>query len=146
MQTKTIERLIGGPASVRDHLLFTAAEEIHRHGYQGARVDRIIAAAGTTKGAFYHHFSSKLQLGYAVVDECLARAMDTIWITPLNLAVDPANAFRSILEAQLEYAPSLATLGDPIANLGQEMSPIDEGFRLRIDRILGVWREAMEIC
>ena len=59
--------------SARSRILRAAFEEIYRHGYQGTRVDAILAETGLTKGAFYHHFSSKQDLGYAVVDEFLGR-------------------------------------------------------------------------
>ena len=34
-------------------------------------------------------------------------------------------------------------LGCPLGNLAQEMAPIDEGFRLRLNRIYELWHEAV---
>src|SRR5262249_7743733 len=53
----------------RGRLLQAAFHEIYRSGFRTADLDAILATAGVTKGAPYHHFGSKDALGYAVVDE-----------------------------------------------------------------------------
>ena len=44
----------------RRKILDAAVDEFAAHGYAGARVDRIAAAAGVNKRMIYHHFGSKL--------------------------------------------------------------------------------------
>lgn len=46
---------------------------ILRHGFAGTTVDAIIDRAGVTKGAFFHHFSSKAELGHEVVERFASR-------------------------------------------------------------------------
>src|SRR5262245_16381612 len=43
----------------RTRLLDAAMQVIRARGYSGTTVDDICAAAGLTKGAFFHHFKSK---------------------------------------------------------------------------------------
>lgn len=43
----------------REQLLAAALHLFTRHGYEATRVAEICAAAGLSKGAFYHHFASK---------------------------------------------------------------------------------------
>ncbi len=43
----------------RDRILQAAERMIGQQGYEGAGVAEICAAAGVSKGAFYHHFDSK---------------------------------------------------------------------------------------
>ena len=57
------------PQHTREKLLHSAFEEILQHGFQGMRVDEVLLKAELKKGAFYHHFRSKTELGYCVVDE-----------------------------------------------------------------------------
>ena len=52
----------------RDKLLTSALSVIRTKGYSGTTVDELCAAAGVTKGAFFHHFSSKEALGVAAAD------------------------------------------------------------------------------
>jgi TetR/AcrR family transcriptional regulator, transcriptional repressor for nem operon len=132
------------PYTVRKKLLWAAYEEIYRHGYQGARVDRILAAAGLTKGTFYYHFPSKLDLGYAVVDECLTRTLDIICLTPLREGSDPIATLGSIILGSEVTSRRAVELGCPLNNLAQEMSPVDEGFRQRINAVFLTWQSAIE--
>lgn len=46
-------------------LLETARDIIRAKGYTAATVGEISAAAGATKGGFFHHFGGKEELGIA---------------------------------------------------------------------------------
>lgn len=50
-------------------ILDAAATEFDQHGYEGARLDRIVERTGATKGAVYFHFRSKLDIATALVEE-----------------------------------------------------------------------------
>ena len=131
--------------ATRAALLDAAAAEIHIHGYQAASIARILAATGVTKGALYHHFPSKKALGYAVFDERFAPQLRAQWLQPLAAkSDDPLIRFIRQIECAIdEITEETLQLGCPINNLAQEMSPVDEGFRLRIERLLAEWREAI---
>ncbi|MFT4298542.1 MAG: TetR/AcrR family transcriptional regulator [Aeromicrobium sp.] len=47
-------------------LIASAARLFADHGYAGTSLDEVVAASRVTKGAFYHHFPSKLALFEAV--------------------------------------------------------------------------------
>ncbi len=49
----------------RSKLLDAALSVIRAKGYSATTVDELCAAAGVTKGAFFHHFKSKDELGVA---------------------------------------------------------------------------------
>jgi TetR/AcrR family transcriptional regulator, transcriptional repressor for nem operon len=59
-------RVPRGEARLR--ILTAAMDLIRRRGFAGTSVDDLCAAAGVTKGAFFHHFASKEALGVAVVE------------------------------------------------------------------------------
>jgi len=63
---------VRAPEATRQRLVAAAFEEIHRHGYQGAGLDTILANAGVTKGALYHHFTCKDDVLYEVYHHVLA--------------------------------------------------------------------------
>jgi TetR/AcrR family transcriptional repressor of nem operon len=56
-------------AETRTRLLETARDLIRAKGYTATTVDEICAAAGVTKGGFFHHFASKEELGIAAVEQ-----------------------------------------------------------------------------
>jgi AcrR family transcriptional regulator len=57
----------------RERLLEAAERVFAEHGYRGASVDRVAAAAGVTKGAVYWSFGSKEELFFALLDERVDR-------------------------------------------------------------------------
>lgn len=125
----------------RDRILLAAFLEIHEKGFQAASLAQILKHTGVTKGALYHHFPSKKELGYAVVDELLEEHMRLFWVDPLERGMNPIDTLIEILNLARERVSERdIQLGCPVNNLAQEMSPIDEGFRIRIDRTLSAWR------
>ncbi|MCS7248059.1 MAG: TetR/AcrR family transcriptional regulator [Anaerolineales bacterium] len=52
----------------RARILAAAVDQFIRFGYEAASVDQICAAAGVSKGAFYHHFPSKQALFLALLE------------------------------------------------------------------------------
>ena len=126
--------------ATRSKILMLAAEEILKHGFQSTSVGDIIKRAHVSKGCFYHHFSTKQALGYAVLDESLSEVKREIWLPIIN----SDNALKSVIELfnspdQLVDCETVKH-GCPINNLAQEMSPIDEGFRARIETIYTDWK------
>ena len=60
-------------------LLISAASDLFAaQAYDRTSVDRIIRQAGVSKGAFYHHFSSKEEILDAVTASMVAEAMNEI--------------------------------------------------------------------
>lgn len=132
------------PDATRRKILDAAYQEIYRHGYQGTRLDDIVQATGLTKGALYHHFPNKQALGYAVVDEVISGFIAHLWREPLATTQDPlGKIIETIQHLETYTGKQIYTLGCPLNNLAQEMSPLDEGFRTRIDDVYQLWHDAV---
>ena len=123
----------------RERIVKAAFEEIHRSGFRSADVDRILAAAGVTKGALYHYFDGKDALGHAVVDEVIAKNTREMWLRPLQHTENPIDALIGVFHSIPLKRDDLRR-GCPLNNLAQEMSPIDEGFRKRLATIFHNWQ------
>jgi TetR/AcrR family transcriptional regulator, transcriptional repressor for nem operon len=132
--------------STRDRILHAAFEEFALNGFQGGSLNHIAEKSGTTKGALFHYFKSKAELGYAIVEEVLQSLGDQRWINPLKEARDPVEAikeqFRRNIRDTIEKMETIAQ-GCPLNSLAQEMSPLDEGFRMRIEKRYDLQREAL---
>ena len=122
----------------RNRLLNAAFEEVYHSGFRGSDLNTILAKAGVTKGALYHHFTSKEALGHAVIEGVIARITQDKWLAPLDDVDDPINALIGILE-DTGTSDAEVNGGCPLNNLAQEMSPLDEGFRLRLSEIFTNW-------
>ena len=129
----------------RKRIIKTAFNEFYRRGFQGASLNRIVDEASTTKGALFHHFAGKADLGLAVVDEILFPEVKQVWVDPLNQTDDPITTISAIMSRMAEECSGdKLCQGCPLNNLAQEMSPLDEEFRLRLERIYVAWRAAIE--
>jgi TetR/AcrR family transcriptional regulator, transcriptional repressor for nem operon len=133
------------PEQTRDRLLQAAFREVFRRGFQSAGIDAILAATNVTKGALYYHFASKEALGYAVIEEIIAKLTSDRWLLPLQQGEDkddPVDTLISIVRA-LPNRPRDVKKGCALANLAQEMSLLDEQFRKRLERIFHAWQEGI---
>jgi TetR/AcrR family transcriptional repressor of nem operon len=77
------KRRFRDPGRTRERLLQAAFREVHRSGFRSAGIDTILAATNVTKGALYYHFDSKEALGYAIVEEIIAKLVRDGWLRPL---------------------------------------------------------------
>jgi TetR/AcrR family transcriptional regulator, transcriptional repressor for nem operon len=118
-------------------------DAIYRRGYHATSVDEIVAKTKLTKGAFYHHFATKDELGYAIVDEVLKDMMLDRWIKPLVAYKNPVKGmiarYRKLLMEQA--TDEEIALGCPLNNLTQEMSAVDAVFRDKLRSVLELWIE-----
>src|SRR5271154_734097 len=130
------------PERTRERLLQAASREIYKTGFQSASLNTILATAGVTKGALYHHFKNKEALGYAVVEEIIAPDVRSTWVRPLLNVKNPIDALLGIVEG-LSVEPDAVCGGCQLNNLAQEMSPLDAGFRKRLEAIFDDWREGV---
>jgi TetR/AcrR family transcriptional regulator, transcriptional repressor for nem operon len=130
------------PERTRERLLQAAFREVYKSGFQSAGLDAILAAAGVTKGALYHHFGSKEALGYAIVEEIIAPDNRDQWLRPLANCADPIEVLVGTVQG-LSVQPEAVRGGCPLINLAQEMSPLDPGFRQRLATILRNWQDGV---
>ena len=86
----------------RAALIDAAHALVRRQGWSATSVDQLCAAAGVTKGAFFHHFASKEALGVAAAAEWTERARGHIFEAPHLLAVtDPLERVIAHIDLRL---------------------------------------------
>ncbi|HTY72673.1 MAG TPA: TetR/AcrR family transcriptional regulator [Actinomycetes bacterium] len=115
---------------VRDRVLEAGVQLFAAQGYDATSVAQIVAMAGVAKGGFYHHFTSKEQLLYAVYGDLIERqllGMDRI----LAAGRGPAETLRALIldlvETTAERAPQALVFMRERHRLGDERT---EQFRV----------------
>jgi AcrR family transcriptional regulator len=136
------KRRFRDPARTRERLLQAAFREVRRSGFQSAGINTILAATNVTKGALYYHFNSKKALGYAIVDEIIAELVSDRWLRPLLSDGHPIDVLIGIVR-RIPARPADVRESCPLLNLAQEMSPLDEQFRKRLERLFLAWQEGV---
>lgn len=82
----------------RARIQAAAVDLFARHGYDATGVAEICSAAGVSKGAFYHHFPSKLVLFLALLEDWLAGVEEGLQIA------HPSQGSRSIPRMLVDMA------------------------------------------
>jgi AcrR family transcriptional regulator len=136
------KRRVRDPERTRERLLQAAFQEVHRSGFQSASIDTILAATNVTKGALYYHFDSKEALGYAVVEEKIAKLTRDRWLRPMLSDGEAIDILIGVVR-RIPARPQDVRAGCPLLLLAQEMSPLDEQFRKRLERIFLDWQEGI---
>jgi TetR/AcrR family transcriptional regulator, transcriptional repressor for nem operon len=126
-------------SDARDRIVASAARLFLERSYQAVGVDELCQAADVRKGSFYHYFSSKSELGKAVIDlhaEAFRRRLSTASAaTPdqkLHAIPDAIGAIQAALEAQFGRA-----VGCPFGNFAAELSTTDDDLRAHLAAKLG---------
>lgn len=129
----------------RSEILSAAFGEIYERGFRATSVNDIATKANVTKGAFFHYFPTKNDLGYALADEVLKDMLLDRWVRPLAAYKNPVqgmiNRYRKLME---DSSDEELALGCPLNNLTQEMSFVDPVFRDKLRTVLGCWIDETE--
>jgi TetR/AcrR family transcriptional repressor of nem operon len=93
----------------RARLIEAARGLVRRKGFAATSVDDLCAAAGVTKGAFFHHFPSKEALGVALIDDWTQTTGVMFASHPYNFRPDPLDRVFAYIDLRREI------LGQPVA-------------------------------
>lgn len=133
------------PDETRSELLQAAFKEIYAYGFQAASLTRILTNVNHTKGALYHHFSSKKRLGLSVVEEIIGEKIYDCFTTPLENTIDPIPVLYEIFQRKADTLTlEEIKYGCPLNNLIQEMGSIDEDFNESLKKISDKWISSIE--
>jgi TetR/AcrR family transcriptional repressor of nem operon len=123
--------------ATREKILEAAANLLALKGFHNTKLDDVRREAGVTTGAFFHHFQSKDDLGFAVLNRHMQnrrQQLDRIE-SELPLSEGPGALVRVFrrLDATAEMLRRRSARGGCIiGNLSIELSDTHEEFRVRI--------------
>ncbi len=122
----------------REKILQAAACLFALKGYHGTKLEEVLDTAQVTKGAFFHHFRDREDLGFAVLDWHMDRRrqmLDAIeQELPLAEGVNPLQRVFRRLDAIQEMVRRRERRkgGCVIGNLSTALSDCHNGFRKRL--------------
>jgi len=96
----------------RNKLTKAALPLFLRHGYDGTGINQILKTAQLSKGAFYHHFSSKAQIYEEVIPNFFLDPINDLNIE--EIAKLPLKGIRKSLSDHYSFLPNRVTLGSDI--------------------------------
>ena len=122
----------------QDNILAQAARLFALKGYHDTKLDEVLHAAQVTTGAFFHHFGSKEDLGFAVIDRHMqkrGRLLEQIEKRlpppdeddPLQQVFRRLDAIQEMIRRREKHKG-----GCIIGNLSTALSDTHDGFRQRL--------------
>jgi TetR/AcrR family transcriptional repressor of nem operon len=122
----------------QDKILAQAARLFALKGYHDTKLDEVLHAAHVTTGAFFHHFGSKEDLGFAVIDRHMQkrrRLLEQIEKrlpppdedNPLQQVFRRLDAIQEMIRRREKHKG-----GCIIGNLSTALSDTHDGFRQRL--------------
>ena len=130
----------------RTKLLDAALQVVRTKGYSATRIDDVCAAAGLTKGSFFHHFRSKEDLALAAVarwtevtEAVFAEAPYRRLEDPLDRVLGYVDFRRALLQGRLpEFTCFAGTMLQEVFDSYPEMKAAvdDENLDVTADHVL----------
>ena len=128
----------------RQLIIEKAFELFYENGFKTTSVDKIMKLTSLSKGAFYHHYKSKKELGVEVISLKIQKRVLNSMVLPLK---EPGNAFQ-ILEQV--FAKRLSEFpfydkqqGCPLNNLINEIGNSEEVYQNALKQIIEQWKAAL---
>ena len=129
----------------QDLIINTSFELFYEKGYNATSIPDIMKETSLSKGAFYHHFKNKHEIGKKVIENIIRKRIKEGFIDPL------AELNRNIPELLLyvftnrikNYSEREKALGCPANNLVGEIGYTEQDFRVILKSLFEEWREAL---
>lgn len=143
---------------LRTKIIDTALLLFEEKGFHGVSINEIVKEAGTSKGGFYHHFSSKDELLYVIHDTFITYAIENANLAD-RLYTKASERLQAIIKGFVGvfhlYKPHLTVFYQEATYLPPKYEAIirekREQFRLIIETVVkdgkeqGEFREEIEI-
>jgi TetR/AcrR family transcriptional repressor of nem operon len=120
------------PQDCKQRLVQTAVALFASRGYYNTGIADILRESGCSRGILYYHFSSKEELGYAVIDESFRLFAERGAASRLRSKEHPIDRLFKVLDG-LPSCMELETTGSLTAGVAARMAAVHEGFRRRAD-------------
>jgi AcrR family transcriptional regulator len=115
----------------RQEILRTAARLFNRQGYDATSMNDVAAALKFSKGGLYHHFQSKDEILFSLLEHAMQITQERV-IEPVLKISDPEERLRHLIRCHVEVV--LSPQDREISILLHENHPLPPSLRRRINR------------
>ena len=128
----------------KQQIVHQAFKLFYENGFKSTSINDVMKATKMTKGAFYHHYKSKQQLGLEVIELKLQQRVYDGMILPLE---QPGNAIDILEQTFLNRIMSFPMYdkknGCPINNFINEIGNYEASYQLALKSIIEKWKTAL---
>jgi len=132
--------------STKQRLLNAGLPMLLKQGYNNLGIQALLAATGTPKGSFYHHFKDKEDFALQVIDQYMGGVHAGLEVCLGDQGRPPLERVRHFFELTQEHYRREGYMGCLLGGLGQELSGISDVFRAKIDGCFSEIASQMAAC
>jgi AcrR family transcriptional regulator len=114
----------------RQEILRTAARLFQQRGYDATSMNDVAAALKLSKGGLYHHFQSKDEILFEIMDHAMQITQERV-LNPVRGIADPEERLRSLIRLHIEVV--LSARDREITVMLHENHPLPPALRKRIN-------------
>ena len=130
----------------KQRLLDAGMAMLLKQGFNDLGIQALLAATGTPKGSFYHHFRDKEDFALQVIGQYMDGVHDALDVCLADEGRAPLDRVRDFFEMTQQSYREEGYLGCLLGGLGQELSGVSEVFRSKIDGCLSEIAERIAAC
>jgi TetR/AcrR family transcriptional regulator, transcriptional repressor for nem operon len=132
--------------ATKQRLLDAGLAMLLEHGYNDLGIQALLAATGTPKGSFYHHFEDKQDFALQVIDQYMRGVHAGLDACLGDTGRPPLERVRRFFELTRQHYRREGYMGCLLGGLGQELSGVNEVFRRRIEACFSEIAARMAVC
>jgi len=114
----------------RQEILRTAARLFQQRGYDATSMNDVAAALKLSKGGLYHHFQSKDEILFEIMNHAMEITEERV-LAPVRNIADPEERLRALIRLHIEVV--LSPADREITVMLHENHPLPPGLRKRIN-------------
>ena len=114
----------------RQEILRTAARLFQQRGYDATSMNDVAAALRLSKGGLYHHFQSKDEILFEIMDHAMQITEERV-LAPVRVIPDPEDRLRALI--RLHIGIVLSPADREITVMLHENHPLPPSLRRRIN-------------
>lgn len=130
----------------KQRLIDTGMAMLLEHGYHDLGIQALLAATGTPKGSFYHHFADKEDFALQVIDQYMHAVHEGLDACLNDPDHPPLVRVRRFFEMTQRSYRREGYLGCLLGGLGQELSGVSDVFRRKIESCLSAIADRIAVC
>ena len=130
----------------KQRLLDAGLKMLLEHGYSDLGVQALLAATGTPKGSFYHHFRDKEDFALQVIDQYMQGVHTALDACLGDEGRPPLGRVRRFFELTQEHYRKEGYMGCLLGGLGQELSGVSDTFRRKIEGCFSEIARRLAVC
>lgn len=132
--------------ATKQRLLEAGLTMLLEHGYNDLGIQAILAATGTPKGSFYHHFRDKEDFALQVIDQYMGQVHGGLDLCLEDESRTPLQRVRRFFEMTQKSYKKDGYLGCLLGGLGQELSGVSDVFRRKIEGCFSQIAGRIAVC